>query len=168
MIDTFIESKRLFEFLAEEQRYLSHELGLAEFKNAKIARRIQIPAKMLWDRTSGRTTNYPASLTSDFAVQLGGQTTMLLGTGSEYPYTDDACRLAYLELDEIRHDRVRAGLKAFRMATIAKEMDMSMSYAIQLKYRRRYITIDEIVSYAEALDISACVQVIHNFRHVAE
>jgi hypothetical protein len=168
MINKFIESKRLFEFLAKEQYYLSRELGLSEFKQAKIARRMQVPAKMLMDRTSGRTTHYPASLTSDFATQLGAQTTLLLGTGSEYDYTDDSCRLAYLELDEVRHDKVRTGQKEFRMALIAKEMNISMSYAIQLKHRRKYITIDELVAYAEALDVIACVQVVHSFRHVAE
>lgn len=168
MINKFIESKRLFKFLAQEQHYLSRELGLPEFRNPQIARRIQVTTKMLSDRTSGRTTSYPASLTSDFATQLGAQTTLLVGAGSEYPYTNDSCRMAYMELDEIRHERVRAGLKEFRMALIAKEMDMSMSYAIQLGSRRKYITIDEVVAYAEALDIRACVQVIHNFRHVAE
>lgn len=167
MIERFIESRRLFDFLVKEHTYLARELNLPEYAVRKVARRMGVPHKALSDRIVGAITQCPATITSLFAQELGASIQLVIAD-EPTDYTDEYCRVGFSSLEQMRSDLVRAGNRTLIQDLVAPQMGMTKSHFSQFKERVKIITLDTVVMLGEIIDVSVYAELTHDFHSAQE
>jgi len=167
VIERFIESQKLFDFLAKEHHYLAREVNLPRYHVTKMARRMGVPHKGLADRLHGRTSAASATITSLLAVELDAEIKLVIGE-ERTEYTDESLRLGFSKINEMRSELVKGGKKEFTIERIAEQMEMSKSHLWQLKDRLKYVTLDIVVMLGKIIEVEVFAELTHDFQSTRE